>query len=250
MKVLTIFTALRFIKAHMDVGHFGLLHSYHVAQQVEPTAEYKAKLEAQVKQAGFTLNGFDALCDLVDNAVVRTVNRRTEHGASVEVRADESLWAYAMDKVDSANKNWAQTVMPEIVIEIPTAADEKSVLLHSIDCLENLKHAANTKSVTHSVTGMVEVLTQDMPLIVLSYKDENENEQEKPLKDVILSCLAKAEALANHDYDAECAMRDHDKGEETEFDPYRMEAEVQTMQEDLQCLTANILNSLKEMTEK
>lgn len=104
----------------------------------------------------------------------------------------------------------------------------------------NLSHYTNEKA-----KSLAAKLAVEAPRTKVTFEDGNDIEVEMYLHAAVELCRSKVEDCAIHTQAAEDAMNAYDNGDDTEFDPFKMEVEADEMKGEVDTLLANFKRALK-----
>ncbi|MBC5852112.1 hypothetical protein [Vibrio metschnikovii] len=104
----------------------------------------------------------------------------------------------------------------------------------------NLSHYTNEKA-----KSLAAKLAVEAPRSKVTFEDGNSIEVEMYLHAAVELCRSKVEDCAIHTQAAEDEMNAHNSGDDTEFDPFKMEVEANEMKGEVNTLLANFKRVLK-----
>ncbi|KOY41457.1 hypothetical protein [Vibrio parahaemolyticus] len=104
----------------------------------------------------------------------------------------------------------------------------------------NLSHYTNEEA-----KSLAAKLAAEAPRTKVTFEDGNDIEVEMYLHAAVELCRSKVEDCAIHTQAAEDAMNAHNNGDDTEFDPFKMEVEADEMKGEVDTLLANFKRALE-----
>jgi hypothetical protein len=115
------------------------------------------------------------------------------------------------------------------------------------DHLDTLAHSVINKTYpTHTIENLTTIIDalNNHPVINLDINDINFT-----LTNLLEILCNETMNITNHAFDTNQAMMDHDNGEETEFDPFKMDAELDESIEEFSEKIKTVITGINSMPE-
>lgn len=125
--------------------------------------------------------------------------------------------------------------------------NKRDIFKKLADFIERLQaQRANNMSyyLNEDIKVFIEKLKVEVPRTKIMFVNAQEDEQTSNLHAALELCRKSVEDCAIHNQAAQDALAEHENGEDTEFDPFKMEMEADEMADNVKNLLANMQKAI------